>query len=100
MPVDKDLATKLGDAVGDFVNQWAKEHNGGALPGNEALSMLITHAGKLIAGCPCPEARARLISQAIGALVASAEAPVIVSVCPVVDAEDAALLSVEPAGRA
>lgn len=98
MPVDKDLATKLGDAVGDFVNRWAKEHNGGALPGNETLSMLITHAGKLIANCPCPEAR--LINQAIGVLVASAEAPVIVSVCAVGDAEAAALLSVQPAGRA
>ncbi len=101
MPVDKKVATELGDAVGAFVNKWARENcPGGRMPGNEILSMLLTHAGKLIAQQPDIDQRVALVSQAVGVLISSSDAPVIASVCPVGDVANDALRHAPVVGRA
>ena len=84
MTVDKDLAARLGDAVGAYVNQWVKANHAGPVPANEILSMLVTHAARLIQLAPDPQHRAHLIGEAVGILVEISEAPVAVSVflCP------------------
>jgi len=101
MAVDKDLATRLGDDVGEFINGWIAKHHGGVIPANEILSMLMTHAARLIQLAPDDQHRAHLVGEAVSVLVEISEAPVAVSVffCPKAAADDM-LRAAEPAGRA
>ena len=101
MAVNKALATALGDAVGEFVNRWISANHPGPVPANEILSMLATHAGRLIQLSPDPQHRAHLVGEFVGVVVETADAPVAVSVflCPKA-MQDAMLAAAEPAGRA
>ena len=101
MAVDKDIATRLGDDVGDFVNKWIAANHAGPVPANEILSMLMTHAARLIQLAPDMGHRAHLIGEAVSVLVEISEAPVAVSVfmCSP-ETQDDMLRAAEPAGRA
>lgn len=104
MPVDKTIAAALGDAVGEFVNKWISDNHGGLVSANDVLSMLATHAGRVIQLAPDAEHRAHLLGEFVGALVEFSEAPVAVSIfrCPALENGPVQhpLATVKPAGSA
>lgn len=101
MTVDKEVATALGDAVGEFVNTWVKANHTGPVPANEILSMLATHAGRLIQLSPDAEHRAHLVGQFVMGVLEASDAPVMVSVLRLPDlVPKDSLATVKPAGRA
>lgn len=103
MSVDKEAACALGDAVAICINDWVQENLGGQVAGSEILSMLITHAAKVIATSPNPEHRVSLFVQATMALLSGCEAEVAVSFFSKEEVQgklDRALAAAEPQGRA
>lgn len=102
MSVNMEIVEKLGDAVDEFVRDWAK-HNipGGTLEANDVVSALIGYAGAIIANHPDREKRAHFVCNAVGALVGIADADVAVATYSSAEAAmDSVLAHVKPEGNA
>ena len=97
--VDKNLATRLGNAMAGFINRWIRKNCDGPIYAGTILSALLTHASQVLAAAP-EEDRAKLFQESVIVLLSGADTAVAVSFHTADDVKDMLLDGVKTQGNA